>query len=222
MQNCIILWANYNWSTYLQCSTTIFSSSFQKIPFILKTVEADATWHLALWRRTFPDKKNWDWQGWDSLSDMNRFILKGLQGHIHSEVKIIFTFFIYIWFLFTLNFTITSTIHNYDKNLEKKELVFPGQFFTIICLKSSLKFSQVSQKTGLNDPHWVSHASHILNISLSFIRSLRFRMNYPGQRLVVSLNESKLTSGLGLPETIIPIRPQSLQSNLRPHVDIQI
>ena len=123
-----------------------------------------------VWLRTFPDK-NRDWQGWDSLTDMNRFILKGLQGHVQSEVKIIFQFFIYIWFLFTLNFTITSTIHNYDKNLEEKRTCFPGQFFTIICLKSSLKFSQVSQKTGLNDPHWVSHAAHMLNISLSFILS---------------------------------------------------
>ena len=100
-------------------------------------------------------------------------------------------------------------MHNYDKNLEeKKELVVPGQFFTIICLKSSLKFSQVSQKTGLNDPHWVSHASHILNISLSFILSYRVRMNYPGWRLVVSLNESKLMTGLALPETNITMKPQ--------------
>lgn len=57
----------------------------------------------------------------------------------------------------------------------------------------------MSQKTGLNDPHWVSHASHILNISLSFILSYRVRMNYPGWRLVVSLNESKLMTGLALP-----------------------
>ena len=114
---------------YLQCSTTIFSSSFQKIPFILKTVEADATWHLALSRRTFPDKKYWDWQGWGSLSDINRFILKGLQGQIHSEVKISFQFFIIdlvsVYFKFHNHFNYSQLWQKFRK---EKNLLFQVNF----------------------------------------------------------------------------------------------
>ena len=165
-------WANYNnWSTVSVQGLHIFSSSLFK-RFLsyrqLRQMPPDTSPSL----RKFSDKKLTLTAGWGSSSDMNRVIywkVSRITDIIHSQVKIGFQFFIYIWFLFTLTFTITSTIHNYDKNLEKKELVVPGQFFTIICLKSSLKFSQVSQATGLNDPHWVAHCSRVSHLKYQFI-----------------------------------------------------
>ena len=47
--------------------------------------------------------------------------------------------FLLVWFLFTLNFTITSTIHNYDKNLEKKRTCCSRSIFHHYMFKVIIK-----------------------------------------------------------------------------------
>ena len=68
-----------------------------------------------------------------------RFFRISVPAKKAGEVRLIFQFFIHIWFLFTLNFTITSTIHNYDKNLEKKRTCCSRSIFHHYMFKVIIK-----------------------------------------------------------------------------------
>ena len=93
------------------------------------------------------------------------------------KLKIVFLFFIDIWFLFTL-----FTIHIHCSQLwqifrKKKNFPFLVNFSPLM-FKIVIKIlpSVTEDKTGLNDPHWASHTFHInkiITISV-VIRSLRW------------------------------------------------
>ena len=74
--------------------------------------------------------KNWHWQGWGSQNDMKRFILKGPQDQLHSQVKIIFQFFIFIglvsvYFKFHNHFNYSQLWQKFRK---EKNLLFQVNF----------------------------------------------------------------------------------------------
>ena len=80
------------------------------------------------WLQKYPVIRNWRLKGCDSVSGMNR--LKGSSGHIQSEAKIIFQFFIFIDLV-----SVYFKVHNHfnysqlwQKFRKEKNLLFQVNF----------------------------------------------------------------------------------------------
>ena len=82
--------------------------------------------------------KNWHWQGWTmTWRDLYWKVLR--ISYIVKSRLFFNSLFLLVWFLFTLNFTITSTIHNYDKNLENKRTCCSRSIFHHYMFKVIIK-----------------------------------------------------------------------------------